>query len=247
MFIHNKYYYWYQKIVHNSKSTVDQYFELHHIVPRSLGGSDNKDNLVKLTAREHFICHILLTKFTTGQELHRMIYAAKMMSTAKRGYQLRYFNSRLYESIKKQAALIQSEKMKGKQLSQEHREKISRGLRGRKNSEETIEKRRLSLRGQKRTPEQKQKMSQSQKNRPVKEYTSEQKKIISQKISEAHKGKPKSDEHKSKISKSLTGRSSGHRTEETKQKMRKPKSEAHRKAISEGRRAKYQAIRDSKI
>lgn len=31
------------------------YFEKHHILPKSLGGTNDKENLVKLTAREHFI------------------------------------------------------------------------------------------------------------------------------------------------------------------------------------------------
>ena len=34
--------------------------EVHHIVPKCLGGSNKKENLVELTAREHFICHRLL-------------------------------------------------------------------------------------------------------------------------------------------------------------------------------------------
>lgn len=37
-----------------------KYYELHHIIPKCLGGSDEKDNLVKLTLREHYICHKLL-------------------------------------------------------------------------------------------------------------------------------------------------------------------------------------------
>jgi hypothetical protein len=65
----------------------------------------------------------------------------------------------------------------------------------------------------------------------------------SRKISESQKGKPKSKEHKQKLSEYFTGKSNGKRTEETKQKMRKPKSDAHRKAISEGRKAKYALLK----
>lgn len=36
------------------------YYESHHIVPRCMGGSNKKENLVELTAREHFLCHQLL-------------------------------------------------------------------------------------------------------------------------------------------------------------------------------------------
>ena len=38
------------------------YTEVHHIVPKCLGGSDDHENLVRLTAREHFIAHRLLAK-----------------------------------------------------------------------------------------------------------------------------------------------------------------------------------------
>lgn len=34
----------------------------HHILPRALGGTDEKSNLVSLTAREHFLAHWLLYK-----------------------------------------------------------------------------------------------------------------------------------------------------------------------------------------
>lgn len=36
--------------------------ERHHIIPKSLGGSNKKDNLVILTCREHFVAHQLLVK-----------------------------------------------------------------------------------------------------------------------------------------------------------------------------------------
>jgi len=36
--------------------------EMHHIVPKCLGGDDNIDNLVKLTFREHLLAHRLLSK-----------------------------------------------------------------------------------------------------------------------------------------------------------------------------------------
>ncbi len=37
------------------------YYENHHIIPRCIGGKDDEDNLVLLTAKEHYICHKLLT------------------------------------------------------------------------------------------------------------------------------------------------------------------------------------------
>lgn len=42
------------------------YFEKHHIVPRSLGGGDEKSNLIRLTPEDHFFAHLLLAKIHGG-------------------------------------------------------------------------------------------------------------------------------------------------------------------------------------
>ena len=52
------------------------YSEIHHIIPKSLGGKDSKDNLVKLSAKEHFIAHRLLAKIYPDSG---MVYAIYMM------------------------------------------------------------------------------------------------------------------------------------------------------------------------
>lgn len=44
------------------------YTETHHIVPKCMNGTNKKDNLVELTAREHFIAHKLLFKAYIGTE-----------------------------------------------------------------------------------------------------------------------------------------------------------------------------------
>lgn len=47
--------------------TKPTYFERHHIVPRSLGGGDEKSNLIRLTPEDHFFAHLLLAKIHGGQ------------------------------------------------------------------------------------------------------------------------------------------------------------------------------------
>lgn len=42
------------------KSNLNYYTEVHHIIPKCLGGSSEEDNLVLLTAEEHVVAHILL-------------------------------------------------------------------------------------------------------------------------------------------------------------------------------------------
>ena len=44
------------------KSVLEGYFEKHHIVPRCMEGTDDDDNLVLFTPREHVIAHRLLWK-----------------------------------------------------------------------------------------------------------------------------------------------------------------------------------------
>jgi len=250
MFIENKYKKWYDSIIAQAsvRTTTLLYSENHHIIPRSLGGTNNLSNIVNLSAREHFICHVLLTKCTTGTDRHKMLYAANMMSQIARDYQHRYIpTSRLYEMLKKEFGRIHSERLLGRKLSNEHKEKISKARKGRIVSKETIQKRTEKNTGKKRTSEQKEKMRIAQLTR--KKKTEEEKILISKKISESLRGKstgPKSEETKQKLSQALTGRTKGiPKSEETKQKMRKPKSEAHKKAISEARIKKYKDLKSS--
>lgn len=247
MFINNKYKKWYDSIIANavSRTTTFSYSENHHIIPRSLGGTDELSNLVILSAREHFICHVLLTKCTTGNSQHKMLYAANMMSQIARDYQHRYTTtSRIYEMLKKEFGQMHSLRLSGRKLTDEHKAKISEAGRGRINSQETIEKRRLACTGKKRTLEQKERMSLAQKGKLRKQRTQVEKELISIKISDALAGKKKSESHKQKLSDALKGKSTGPKSEETKQKMRKPKSEEHKKAISESRIAKYKALKE---
>lgn len=92
----------YDNIVANRKNNrYNGYTEQHHIVPKSLGGSDSADNLVNLSAKEHFICHLLLTKIykKDSNEYHKMIFAFLMMLT-KSNNQNRYITSKKYEALK---------------------------------------------------------------------------------------------------------------------------------------------------
>jgi len=121
------------------------------------------------------------------------------------------------------------------------------GVSGRIATPESIQKRISKNTGKKRTPEQKERMRQAQLTR--KQKTEEEKLQYSVNMSNAKKGIPlgnKSDTHKENLSKALLLKYKGiSKSEETKQKMRKPKTEAHRKAISEGRKAKYALLKDT--
>jgi hypothetical protein len=93
----------YDDIIRNRLSnplSEGEYGEKHHIIPKSLGGSNKKDNVVKLSAREHFICHALLAEMYERDSVEwiKMNLAFKMMNLASKSHDRnRYVNSRLYE------------------------------------------------------------------------------------------------------------------------------------------------------
>lgn len=97
----------------------DVYSEIHHIIPRSLGGSDDKINLVKLTAKEHFVCHLLLSEIYPKDtfEWYKMNHAFLMMCSTGL-LESRYVNSRIYELKKKDFSVAMSWNSKGEKNSQ---------------------------------------------------------------------------------------------------------------------------------
>lgn len=104
MYLQNKYTRWYYNIIQRAQSRtlpIDVYIEKHHIIPRSLGGSETNKNLVHLTAKEHFVCHLLLTKMTTGLQRRSMAFAAWQM-THINGRARHRPGSRTYAFLRKQ-------------------------------------------------------------------------------------------------------------------------------------------------
>jgi hypothetical protein len=85
----------YNQLIEKRKSSnLDGYVEKHHILPRSLGGSDSEDNLVKLTAREHFIAHLLLAKFKPCKQTVYAVWMMQCKSDNQQRYDIK--NSRMY-------------------------------------------------------------------------------------------------------------------------------------------------------
>lgn len=190
MFIQNKYTNWYESIIRTAKNRgkPQTYSERHHIVPKSLGGSAAKSNLVFLTGREHYICHLLLTKMVEGSARKKMLYAFMLMSTHginKNGEsrQFKKLNSRLFQTLRRDFSAAVSEDRRGKPVIPKDpvavAAKKSAKLKGRTFSEET-----------------KRKMSESAKKRKREPLTEETK----CKISLANTGKKRSDEARENVS-----------------------------------------------
>lgn len=209
----------YNKIVKRGKfREITGYVEIHHIIPKCIGGNDEIYNLVKLTAKEHFICHKLLTEIHPNE--NKLHYAVMMMATMKNAFGRDYrVGAREYNRLKesvirtaehcKNLSLVNS----GKVLSEKTKRKISKSLTGKTVSDETKVKMSKSKLGILFSNEHKQniriavlnmsdetkaKMSKSAKNRlPISDDTRIKMSIANsnpndetrKKLSESHKGK----------------------------------------------------------
>lgn len=96
IFLQNKYSKWYFSIIEfaRNRKSISEYVEIHHIIPKSMGGNNSFENLVSLSAKEHFICHLLLVKAVVTEHRKKMNYAFWRMCN---GSEKRYKpSSRLY-------------------------------------------------------------------------------------------------------------------------------------------------------
>jgi len=92
----------YERLINRAKTrTLSGYKERHHIIPRCIGGTNDTDNLVNLTAREHFIAHKLLCEIYPDND--SLFYAYWCMCTNwSNSYMSRIqITSREYERAKK--------------------------------------------------------------------------------------------------------------------------------------------------
>jgi hypothetical protein len=208
----NKYSKTYFTITSNAKQRITEgYTETHHIIPQSLGGSNDKDNLVELTAREHFICHWLLIKMTEGEDRGKMLYALQGMK-AENKFQQRYhtkITARVYEKYRLEHAENHSKRMKGRKAwnkgipqTEEHKEKNRQAALSRPpKTQETIEKWRKARTGYKDSEETKLKKSLALKGKP-KGPMSEEEKL---KRSVKQKGVPKVKTHGVNVANAVKG------------------------------------------
>ena len=130
---------------------VDGYCEKHHILPRSLGGSDDSSNIICLTVRQHYIAHWMLWKAYGGA----MAVAFDYMSGIKR------YGSRLPSRIVEALKADVSKRISERPVSKETRQKQSQAKLGKKLTPEHIEKVRKTRIGKKMPPEFGKKVSQA--------------------------------------------------------------------------------------
>jgi hypothetical protein len=105
MYLQNKYRSCYYALIERAKSRSVQpsIVEKHHIIPKSLGGNNSKENLVSLTPKEHYVCHLLLTKMCEGDARRKMVYAFWALSNLCNKHQERKsVKGRVYEKLRQE-------------------------------------------------------------------------------------------------------------------------------------------------
>lgn len=143
----------YNQLIERAQNrTLEGYTEKHHIIPKCLGGSNNKENLVELTAREHFLCHRLLCEIYP--KVTKLWYALFLMAIGKQIIKSKYkLDSRSYERLKLE--FIQNVKGKkkpkgfgkGRVFSPTHIENMSKAKLGIKKPQGTGEKISIARKG----------------------------------------------------------------------------------------------------
>ena len=112
----------YNQIIHRAQTRqLEGYVEKHHVVPKCLGGNNSKSNIVQLTAREHFICHMLLCEIYPNNS--KLKYALFLMSIGKQKTKDKQYkiSNRTYERLKLEHALF----LIGKKQNDETKKKKS--------------------------------------------------------------------------------------------------------------------------
>lgn len=189
----------YNRIIERAKfREINGYSERHHVIPRCMGGTDRKENLVRLTPEEHFLAHQLLVKIHPNN--NSLIWGLKAMTISSR---LVIRNNKMFGWIRRLVSNANSERI----FTKETREKMSSSKlgntykRGKIASDETRKMLSIAASGRKHTDESKAKISAAGK-RPCKEET----KI---KIGLSNRGRklpPISEMTRKKLSESANGR-----------------------------------------
>ena len=214
-----------------------EYHERHHIVPKCIGGSNEKENLIDLYAREHFMAHKLLAQ--ENPDNGKLIYAWTCMAFAKNEYHGRQITPEEYEEARIALSIKQTGEgnhFYGKHHSEETKDTLRQLHTGTNASEDTkirmgeSQTKRMqdpaarAACGKPHTEEWKQEHSErvSGENHPM--YGKHHSDDTKHKISDAKTGKPMSEEARKKLSERNSGEGNPmagkHHSEETKEKIR---------------------------
>ena len=157
------------------------YFEKHHIIPKCLGGSDDLNNIVMLTAEEHYVAHQLLVKLNPGNV--NLVYAACLMSKSPIGKRM---NNKLFGWLKRKLSEHQSEKFSGKIWTVQQNTSRSKTVKRQWEDPLARAKKIAGMVGKTWSAERRAAKSASMKGKPGRAWTQEQKNKISQTKKQAY-------------------------------------------------------------
>jgi len=159
----------YRSIIYDPRNNLlnkeEDGYEVHHILPRSLGGTESFENKIKLTYRQHFICHWLLWKMFSGSDCEKMRNAFWLMANAN-SKRYNRTSSKVYSKLKIEFSKSRSERMRGNTFNVGRKHSIENNLangertrkihQNRPRDEQLVINQKISraITGIKRTPEQ---------------------------------------------------------------------------------------------
>lgn len=109
----------YENLIEKAKNRLlEGYQERHHIIPKCMGGSNDRENLVGLTPEEHFLAHQLLVKMYPNND--KLIYACQSMIYHDSKNRI---NNKMYGWIRRKHSLRVSEQFKTHWQNDEKRAK----------------------------------------------------------------------------------------------------------------------------
>lgn len=221
----------------------EEYHETHHVIPKCMGGSNDKDNLIDLFAREHFEAHRLLA--LEHPENDELMYAWACMAWMKSGNQNRVeLTPEEYEEIKKKYSEMCSKRYAGEnnpmygispreRMDEETYNTWRQKIIEFNTSEQSRQNRRKKNIGKTYPDEVNKKKGRSGSEHHMygKHHTDEAK----QKLREAHTGRTQTEETRKKISAAMTGENNPF--------YGKTHSEESRKRISEAKKGKPNKVK----
>lgn len=154
----------------NRQLDINEYYEVHHIIPRSMGGSNEKENLIHLTAREHYIAHRLLYKIYNNSKMAAAWFF--MCNGDIKGRKT--YSSRHYERAREAHSKHMKLTMKGagnnfygKRHTKETKAKISKANKNRKKSQAEIDNFIKKVASQSKSASHRKKLGKSKKGMTV--------------------------------------------------------------------------------
>ena len=117
----------YQKIIERAKiRQLEGYVEKHHIIPKCIGGDNKKENIIQLTPKEHFLCHLLLCEiYPENIKLKQALWLMAIGKNTSKGKHYK-ISTKTYEYLKlKQISLMKGNKY---HLNKKHTEETKRKI-----------------------------------------------------------------------------------------------------------------------